>query len=112
MSTPYKQKTPPFGRGLVLQDISGYEMTVTFDAARPLGPFSTSNSTLSPSFKLLYPLAEIALKWTNTSSPPSREMKPKPFAALNHLTVPFSMERILSCICDCPAQPPGKVYAY
>src|SRR5579872_739972 len=29
-------------------------------------------------------------KWTNTSSPLFREMKPYPFAALNHLTVPVS----------------------
>src|ERR1700712_5652332 len=27
-------------------------------------------------------------KWTNTSSPPSREMKPKPFSALKNFTVP------------------------
>src|SRR5512136_1903842 len=27
-------------------------------------------------------------KWTNTSSPSSRPMKPKPLVALNHLTVP------------------------
>jgi len=32
--------------------------------------------------------ADIALKWTNTSGPPSLEMKPKPFASLNHFTVP------------------------
>jgi hypothetical protein len=30
----------------------------------------------------------MALKWTKTSGPPSREMNPKPFASLNHLTVP------------------------
>src|SRR5712672_82671 len=30
----------------------------------------------------------IAEKWTNTSSPPSRSMKPKPFSFENHLTVP------------------------
>src|SRR5688572_1155038 len=32
----------------------------------------------------------MAEKWTNTSSPPSWEMKPKPFASLNHFTVPFA----------------------
>src|SRR5215469_18891044 len=32
----------------------------------------------------------MAEKCTNTSSPFSRCMKPKPFAALNHFTVPFS----------------------
>jgi hypothetical protein len=30
-------------------------------------------------------------KWTNTSSPPSREMKPKPFSALKNFTVPVVM---------------------
>src|SRR5512136_1589988 len=38
-------------------------------------------------------------------------MKPKPFDALNHLTVPFSMEHVLSCVIDNPTQPSGKVYA-
>src|SRR5204862_6654329 len=31
----------------------------------------------------------MAEKWTNTSSPPSVVMNPKPLASLNHLTVPF-----------------------
>src|SRR5439155_19342324 len=30
----------------------------------------------------------MALKCTKTSGPPSREMKPNPFASLNHFTVP------------------------
>jgi hypothetical protein len=38
-------------------------------------------------------------------------MNPKPFAALNHLTVPFSMEHVLSCYFYNPTQPSGKVYA-
>src|SRR3979411_3101299 len=29
-------------------------------------------------------------KWTNTSSPCSREMKPKPFSALKNFTVPVA----------------------
>src|SRR5262247_330141 len=33
----------------------------------------------------------MALKCTNTSSPPSWVMKPKPFASLNHFTVPCAM---------------------
>jgi hypothetical protein len=33
----------------------------------------------------------MAEKCTKTSSPFSREIKPKPLASLNHLTVPFSM---------------------
>src|SRR6266700_832818 len=32
----------------------------------------------------------MAEKWTNTSSPLSRWMNPKPFPALNHFTVPVS----------------------
>src|SRR5450432_131549 len=30
-------------------------------------------------------------KWTNTSLPPSREMKPKPFSALKNFTVPVAI---------------------
>ena len=33
---------------------------------------------------------------TNTSGPPSREMKPKPFASLNHFTVPVMRDMVLS----------------
>src|SRR5882724_6311162 len=33
----------------------------------------------------------MALKCTNTSSPPSTWMKPYPFASLNHLTVPCAI---------------------
>src|SRR5439155_6404326 len=32
----------------------------------------------------------MAEKWTNTSSPSGWEMKPKPFASLNHFTVPLA----------------------
>src|SRR5262245_16866992 len=48
-----------------------------------------SNSTLSPSARLLNPDPWIALWWTKQSFCPSEGvMKPKPFASLNHLTVP------------------------
>src|SRR5580704_3987258 len=33
----------------------------------------------------------MAEKWTNTSSPVERWIKPYPFAPLNHFTVPFSL---------------------
>src|SRR5215213_7411509 len=33
-------------------------------------------------------------KWTKTSSPCSREMKPKPFSALKNLTVPVATETL------------------
>src|SRR5512135_664255 len=52
-------------------------------------------------------------KCTNTSSPPSRPMKPKPLVALNHLTVPtkrssdifFLLQKFLArpVACMCPA---------
>src|SRR5262249_45040849 len=65
----------------------------TFVAWRPLGPFCTSNSTLSPSLSERKPSDMIAVWWTNTSGPSARVMKPKPFASLNHFTVPVSILR-------------------
>src|SRR5207244_6592913 len=65
----------------------------TLAACKPLGPRVTSNSTSSPSARLLKPCAAMALKWTNTSSPPSWVMNPKPFASLNHFTRPCAMTR-------------------
>ena len=56
---------------------------------RPFGPFLTRNSTCAPSSSERYPGMLMAEKCTNTSSPLSRWMKPKPLAALNHLTVLF-----------------------
>jgi hypothetical protein len=48
-----------------------------------------SNVTRSPSCSSLKPPPLIAEKWAKTSGPPpSCSMKPKPFSALNHLTVP------------------------
>src|SRR5205814_6827755 len=61
-----------------------------FAACRPLGPRVTSNSTPSPTARVLKASPWIAEKWTNTSSPPSWEMNPKPFASLNHFTVPLA----------------------
>src|SRR5579884_254451 len=63
----------------------------TFCACKPLGPWATSNSTTSPSARLLKPSAWIAVKWTNTSGPDSCAIKPKPFASLNHFTLPFAI---------------------
>src|SRR5207249_4027119 len=60
-------------------------------ACQPLGPCATSNSTVSPSARLRKPSAWIAVKWTNTSGPDSCAMKPKPFASLNHFTLPFAI---------------------
>jgi len=63
---------------------------VTFEACGPLGPWVISNSTRSPSASDLKPSPEMALKWTNTSGPPSWEMNPYPFASLNHFTLPWT----------------------
>ena len=41
----------------------------------------------------------MAEKWTKTSSPLSRWINPKPFAALNHFTVPVSFKTTPSAIC-------------
>src|SRR5262249_49399609 len=48
----------------------------TFSACQPLGPLTTLNCTAWPSFRLRKPLAWIAEKWTKTSSPFSRQIKP------------------------------------
>src|SRR5439155_6744976 len=61
----------------------------------PFGPRVTSNSTVSPSARVLNPSPWMAEKCTNTSSPPSWEMKPKPFASLNHFTVPRATLQLL-----------------
>src|SRR6478609_9537140 len=45
----------------------------------------------------------IAEKWTNTSSPPSRSMNPKPFSFENHLTVPISDNERPPETCTAPA---------
>src|SRR6266576_1236820 len=63
----------------------------TFCACKPFGPWATSNSTVSPSARLRKPSAWIAVKWTNTSGPDSCAIKPKPFASLNHFTLPFAI---------------------
>jgi hypothetical protein len=63
-------------------------ITRTLAACGPLVPCTTSNSTLWPSSRVLYPVPVIALKWTKTSGPPSTAMKPYPFSWLYHFTVP------------------------
>src|SRR5437660_10272714 len=63
----------------------------TFCACKPFGPWATSNSTVSPSARLRKPSAWIAVKCTNTSGPDSCAIKPKPFASLNHFTLPLAI---------------------
>src|SRR3954470_13014159 len=67
----------------------------------------------------------MALKWTKTWGPPSLEMNPKPFASLNHFTVPvmraitlsFPLQRGLTVTTmrpvtqQCDAQSAGKFCA-
>ena len=92
----------PYAFFVLFQNVQSQEMKCipytleTFTAWRPFGPSWTSNCTLSPSFRVLYPSPTIDLKCTNTSSPLARETNPNPLALLNHLTVPCSMEQILS----------------
>src|SRR6056297_519614 len=85
-----KKEKPRTGRGFSLQLSVGRDQIVTtFEACGPLAPSVTSNWTFWPSARLLKPEPVSALKCTNTSLPPSScEIKPKPFASLNHFTVP------------------------
>src|SRR5688572_23369805 len=58
----------------------------------PLLPAVISNDTFWPSLSVLNPAMLMAEKWAKRSSPPpSGVMKPKPFASLNHLTVPVAI---------------------
>src|SRR5438045_1297644 len=93
------RKKPRGRRGFLSGFLKNCQLTlVTSAACGPFWPCTTSNSTLSPSARDLKPLPPIALKWTKTSGPPSREMKPNPLASLNHFTVPVmrAIELILS----------------
>lgn len=67
------------------------------DACFPLGESRTSKMTLSPSLSDLKPSWTICVKWAKRSAEPSSGvMKPKPFASLNHFTVPVAM--MLPCV--------------
>src|ERR1700736_6025958 len=61
-------------------------------ACLPFGPVVTSNETFCPSLSALKPCMLIAEKCANRSlPPPSGVIKQKPFASLNHFTVPFAI---------------------
>src|SRR5438105_15038847 len=63
-----------------------------FDAVWPFWPCVTSDETFWPSFSDLNPLIWIELWWAKRSLPPSSGvMNPKPFASLNHFTLPVAM---------------------
>src|SRR5208283_1965974 len=50
----------------------------------------------------------MALKWMNTSAPPSRPRKPYPFGLLNHLTLPLMRSTgVLALFCRLAQQ--GKI---
>src|SRR5262245_7844129 len=50
----------------------------------------------------------MALKWTKTSGPPSREMKPYPLASLNHFTVPVRRAMIVPLAKNCGSLIPRR----
>src|SRR5215813_7212007 len=89
-----KEKGPFPGPFAILLGAASYILR-TFASCSPFGPCTTSNSTCSPSDRLRKPSATMAVWCTNTSGAPSRVMKPKPFASLNHFTVPFSIVKTL-----------------
>src|SRR4051812_2194131 len=96
------------------------------EAAGPFGPCVVSNSTAWPSFNDLKPSIWISLWCAKRSLPPSSGvMNPKPFASLNHFTLPllislplFRMDRSepdsgngsqdqgkgIDCHCEAPAR--------
>src|ERR1700680_179324 len=81
---------------------------VTFAAAAPLAPCTTSNSTRSPSARLLKPSPWIAEWWTKQSLlPSSGVMNPKPLASLNHLTLPVLRILLFSLSLAKKTQGPG-----
>src|SRR6058998_453177 len=85
------------GRGAASGAVGCYSFT-TFCAAGPFCPCTTSNSTRWPSASVLNPSAWIAVWCTKQSfSPFSGVMKPKPFASLNHFTIP-----VMRAICCTP----------
>src|SRR3569833_1239280 len=85
-------KKTPANRGFFTSGRKDYDMTWMFEACLPLGPVVTSKLTFWFSCRDLKPLELIAEKCAKRSSPPlSGVMKPKPFASLNHLTVPVSI---------------------
>ena len=80
-------------------------MGAMFEACFPFGPCTISNWTFCPSFNERKPADWIAEKCAKTSSPPSSGViKPKPFASLNHLTVPVDILHFLKQNQKSPAE--------
>src|SRR5262249_41890471 len=80
--TNAKGRPPPGKRPSAWCGVVPYWFLRTFCAWSPFGPFTMSNSTRSPSASDRKPSIWMAVWWTNTSSPPSCEMKPKPLLSL------------------------------
>src|SRR5690606_38045078 len=91
--TPQKETARNAGR-FGIAGCRPAQAACTASACRPFWPWTTVKVTFWPSLRLLKPCIWMARKWTNTSSPFSRLMKPKPLASLNHLTVPVSRSAI------------------
>src|SRR6516164_7732926 len=71
-----------------------------FAACLPFGPGFTSKLTFWPSWRVLKPWAWISEKCAKRSSlPSSGVMNPKPFASLNHFTVPVAIFWVLQKCC-------------
>ena len=66
-----------------------YYNIVTFSAWGPLALLTILKLTTWFSSNNLNSLVCIAEKCTNTSSPPSTDIKPNPFSLLNYFTIPF-----------------------
>src|SRR5262245_47121962 len=87
-AAPESERAPRWSAGPANTSETCDQILETFAACLPLGPETRSNSTRSPSASERKPLAPMAEKCTNTSSPVSEAMKPKPLASLNHFTEP------------------------
>jgi hypothetical protein len=81
-------KKNPAEAGFFERDARVSYEACTSSACRPFWPCTTLKVTFWPSCSDLKPVPWIERKWTKTSGPLSGVMKPKPFASLNHLTVP------------------------
>src|SRR6266545_1182749 len=105
---PENEKSPADGAGLIVLQGEAAQNGRTFAAWRPFGPFVTSNSTFWPSARVRKPCAWMAVWWQKTSSPPpSCVMNPKPFASLNHFTVPVAIAVVLfSLVLERRVMPP------
>jgi hypothetical protein len=108
------RKGPVFDEALYpfrAEMLSRLQFARTLVACGPLRPCPTSNSTSWPSRSDLNPSDWMFEKCTNKSSPPSSGvMKPNPFFASNHFTLPLLTALLLrpSLLLDRDAPIPSK----